>query len=93
MHVCVYLPLQNSFPKGSGPYDAAFGEFPWQAMILKESTKSLLCGGAIIQADTVLTAANCVQGYVWPRPHQMRSLHVINIITPPGRTDKSPSTY
>lgn len=54
--------LQNAFPKGQGPYDAAFGEFPWQAMILKESTKSLLCGGAIIQADTVLTAANCVQG-------------------------------
>lgn len=54
--------MQNAFPKGAGPYDASFGEFPWQAMILKESTKSLLCGGAIIQADTVLTAAHCVQG-------------------------------
>lgn len=58
------LVSQNAIPQGVGPFDAAFGEFPWQAMVLKESTKSLLCGGAIIQADTVLTAANCVEGCV-----------------------------
>lgn len=60
----IIMYLQNAIPQGVGPFDAAFGEFPWQAMVLKESTKSLLCGGAIIQADTVLTAANCVQEYV-----------------------------
>lgn len=50
-------------PQGPGPYDAAFGEYPWQAMVLLESTKSLLCGGAIIAPDTVATTAACVQGH------------------------------
>lgn len=31
-------------------------------MILKESTKSLLCGGIIITKDLVLTSGDCVQG-------------------------------
>lgn len=52
----------NTSPKGSSSIHANFAEFPWQAMILKESTKSLLCGGVIIQKDLVLTSGDCVQG-------------------------------
>lgn len=54
--------LQNTQPRGAGPLGTGFGEFPWQAMVLLETNKSLLCGGAIISDNTVVTAANCVYG-------------------------------
>lgn len=52
----------NTQPRGAGPWDTGFGEFPWQAMVILESNKTLLCGGAIISETTVVTAANCVYG-------------------------------
>lgn len=52
--------LQQAQPRGPGANDAGFGEFPWQAMVLQESTKSILCGGAIIESNVVVTAAHCV---------------------------------
>lgn len=52
----------NTSPKGPSSIYANFAEFPWQAMILKESTKSLLCGGVIVQKDLVVTSGDCVQG-------------------------------
>ncbi|XP_053692094.1 mucin-5AC [Sabethes cyaneus] len=52
----------NTQPRGAGQWDTGFGEFPWQAMVILESNKSLLCGGAIISENTVATAANCVYG-------------------------------
>ncbi|XP_058450714.1 inactive serine protease scarface isoform X3 [Malaya genurostris] len=52
----------NTQPRGAGQWDTGFGEFPWQAMVILESNKSLLCGGAIIAENTVVTAANCVYG-------------------------------
>ncbi|XP_067633104.1 inactive serine protease scarface isoform X2 [Eurosta solidaginis] len=52
----------NTKPQGIQDVDANFGEIPWQAMILKESTKTLLGGGAIIGDQVVLTAASVVKG-------------------------------
>ncbi|XP_018792733.1 PREDICTED: serine protease Hayan [Bactrocera latifrons] len=53
---------RNTKPQGIQDIDANFGEIPWQAMILKESTKTLLGGGAIIGDQIVLTAASVVKG-------------------------------
>lgn len=53
---------QNSVLRGNGQFDANFAEFPWQAMVVRESTKSLLCGGVIVDNNVVITTANCVQG-------------------------------
>nr|CAI5836676.1 unnamed protein product [Callosobruchus analis] len=52
---------QNN-PKGESPLDANFAEYPWQAMILRDSNRSLLCGGVIIRDNAILTSAHCVEG-------------------------------
>lgn len=52
---------KNTKPQGVKDIDANFAEIPWQAMVLKESSKTLLCGGAIIGDGVVLTTASCVQ--------------------------------
>lgn len=52
----------NAVPRGAGQFDTGFGEYTWQAMVLMQSNRSLLCGGAIIDENTVATAAHCVQG-------------------------------
>ncbi|VEN56226.1 unnamed protein product, partial [Callosobruchus maculatus] len=53
---------QDSSPKGESPLDANFAEYPWQAMILRDSNRSLLCGGVIIRDNAILTSAHCVEG-------------------------------
>lgn len=42
--------------------DSEFGEYPWQAAILKKDAKEsvYVCGGTLIDNQHVLTAAHCV---------------------------------
>lgn len=37
-----------------------FAEIPWQAMVLHSKERKILCSGALIGIQEVLTAANCV---------------------------------
>ncbi|XP_075988919.1 uncharacterized protein LOC142984921 [Anticarsia gemmatalis] len=39
-----------------------FAEIPWQAMVLLQTNRSLLCGGVITRPDVVITSASCVEG-------------------------------
>ncbi|OAD55609.1 Serine proteinase stubble [Eufriesea mexicana] len=38
----------------------AFAEIPWQAMVLHTGEKKILCSGALVGTQDILTAANCV---------------------------------
>ncbi|KAI4485344.1 hypothetical protein M0804_006849 [Polistes exclamans] len=40
----------------------SFGEIPWQAMILSNKQRSILCSGVILAPDIVVTTAYCVNG-------------------------------
>jgi secreted trypsin-like serine protease len=48
-------PVQGPSPSVVGGTDAAQGEFPWMARL------SMGCGGAVVAARVVLTAAHCVR--------------------------------
>ncbi|XP_011881510.1 PREDICTED: uncharacterized protein LOC105569558 isoform X2 [Vollenhovia emeryi] len=50
-------------PSGFRETDAAFGEIPWQAMVLWSEERKILCSGALISSDVVLTAASCVNRF------------------------------
>ncbi|XP_065342616.1 uncharacterized protein LOC135941205 isoform X1 [Cloeon dipterum] len=45
--------------------DSEFGEYPWQAAILKKDAHEsvYVCGGTLIDNQHVITAAHCVKGY------------------------------
>ncbi|XP_063545439.1 hornerin-like isoform X2 [Cydia strobilella] len=53
---------------GQKPYgnrnenEVDFAEIPWQAMVLLQTNKSLLCGGVITRPDVVVTSASCIDG-------------------------------
>lgn len=48
--------------EGLSPEDVAFGEIPWQVMILSNSEKKLLCGGVLVAPNAIVTTASCVHG-------------------------------
>ncbi|KAF3422769.1 hypothetical protein E2986_05890, partial [Frieseomelitta varia] len=52
------------FPESQivGGRDASSGQFPYQVSLRRSG--SHFCGGSILDARTILTAAHCVQGYV-----------------------------
>ncbi|KOC70446.1 Serine proteinase stubble, partial [Habropoda laboriosa] len=39
----------------------SFAEIPWQAMVLHLAERKILCSGALVGTEHVLTAANCVE--------------------------------
>lgn len=45
--------------------DAEFGEYPWQAAVLKKEgfDNVYVCAGTIVDQSHILTAAHCVKGY------------------------------
>jgi len=51
--------------------DAEFGEYPWQAAILKKEQYDnvYVCGGSVIDNHHILTAAHCITKY---RPEELR---------------------
>ena len=50
-------------PTGFRITDAAFGEIPWQAMVLWSEERKILCSGALVSSDVVLTAASCINRF------------------------------
>ncbi|KAK0083432.1 hypothetical protein PV325_008794 [Microctonus aethiopoides] len=57
--------IKNSVQRSSSglnDVDVGFGEIPWEAMILSNREKKLLCSGAIIAPNAVITAAGCING-------------------------------
>lgn len=57
----------NAYNEG----DTEFGEYPWQAAILKKEQYDnvYVCGGSLIDGAHVMTAAHCVKQY---RPEELR---------------------
>jgi len=51
--------------------DTEFGEYPWQVAILKKEQYDnvYVCGGSLIDASHILTAAHCIKQY---RPEELR---------------------
>lgn len=45
--------------------NSEFGEYPWQAAILKKDPKEsvYVCGGTLIDNQHIITAAHCVKTY------------------------------
>merc|ERR1712110_539583 len=55
-----------------GGEDAEDGEFPWQVQLRSsDSSRSLFCGGSVLNKNWVITAAHCCKGSL------PRGIHVV----------------
>ncbi|XP_017028981.1 brachyurin [Drosophila kikkawai] len=52
--------IQGRIISGS---QASAGQFPWQVILKRDEWDDLLCGGSVISAKWVLTAAHCAYGH------------------------------
>jgi len=55
-------PLSRGGDRIVGGTDASRGEFPHQIMLTRGVGGSLMCGGSLVAADTVITAGHCCDG-------------------------------
>lgn len=51
--------------------DAELKEFPWQISLQLKDSKSHRCGGSILNAKFILTAAHCLMRYLESKPYEL----------------------
>lgn len=56
-----------------GGKEAEIRQFPWQVSLQLADVTHHFCGGAIIDASTILTAAHCLASSITSRPIQVRA--------------------
>ncbi|XP_026837926.1 brachyurin [Drosophila erecta] len=88
------MKIQGRIVSGS---DAELGQFPWQVILKRDAWDDLRCGGSIISASWVLTAAHCTYGFdsifimfgsVQLFNENALNMTSTNIIVHPGYNDK-----